>query len=290
MSVSLRLLPLFPFILLGLMACSPEASNEQSQRIVSLGGEISETLVELGLEDQIVAVDTTSLYPERLQELPSVGYLRQLNIEGILALSPTTIYASADAGPDDILQRLSDLGVDVVRLTTGPSIDQALAAINDLGHHSDRHQVAVDLIEQNQQQIQAVQQLVENKPKPKVILVLAMNDGLPMVAGQGTKADTLIVAAGGSNAGQGFFGYKPMSTEGLLAIAPDVIVVASHGATQVEGPIYSHKSFRDTPAGINQRVFIVESSSLLSMGPRLGAAIGNLANLFYPAEEVVGAE
>ena len=277
-------------LLLGLVGCSPAVSSERTERIVSLGGEISETLVALGLEEQIVAVDTTSLYPQRLQQLPSVGYLRQLNVEGVLALSPTKIYASAEAGPDDILQRLSDLGIDVIRLTTGPSIEQALAAINDLGHHSDRHSLAVELIEKNQQQIQAVQQQVENESRPKVLLVLALNDGLPMVAGQGTKADTLITAAGGRNAGQGFFGYKPMSTEGLLAIAPDVIVVASHGATNIDGPIHSYKSFKDTPAGINERVFIVESSSLLSMGPRLGQAIANLATLLYPAKNLVGAE
>jgi iron complex transport system ATP-binding protein len=58
-----------------------------SSRIVSIGGAVTEILYALGLEDRIVAVDTTSVYPERaLAEKPNVGYMRQLSPEGTVRL------------------------------------------------------------------------------------------------------------------------------------------------------------------------------------------------------------
>src|SRR3954469_10154742 len=47
-------------------------------RIVSIGGAITEILYALGAEDRIVAVDTTSLYPPKAMiDKPNVGYMRQ---------------------------------------------------------------------------------------------------------------------------------------------------------------------------------------------------------------------
>jgi ABC-type Fe3+-hydroxamate transport system substrate-binding protein len=60
-------------------------------RIVSVGGAVTEILYALGLEQRVIAVDTTSLYPPRaLAEKPNVGYMRQLSPEGVLALGPSS--------------------------------------------------------------------------------------------------------------------------------------------------------------------------------------------------------
>lgn len=47
-------------------------------RIVSVGGALTETLYALGAQDDLVGVDTTSLYPAVARALPSVGYARSL--------------------------------------------------------------------------------------------------------------------------------------------------------------------------------------------------------------------
>jgi Periplasmic binding protein len=59
------------------------------------------------LQQKIVAVDTTSLYPPAaLQEKPNVGYMRQLSAEGVLALSPTLILALQGSGPKETIDIL----------------------------------------------------------------------------------------------------------------------------------------------------------------------------------------
>ncbi len=59
------------------------------ERVISAGGSISEWLVAVGAEQQLVGVDTTSLHPQSLQALPSVGYQRQLAAEGVFDLAAT---------------------------------------------------------------------------------------------------------------------------------------------------------------------------------------------------------
>jgi iron complex transport system substrate-binding protein len=50
-------------VLIPLSARSGEPQPIDSSRIVSIGGAVTETIYALGLEDRIVCVDTTSLYP-----------------------------------------------------------------------------------------------------------------------------------------------------------------------------------------------------------------------------------
>ncbi len=73
-----------------------------TSRIVSIGGAITEILYALGLEQRIVAVDSTSFYPpQALREKPNVGYMRQLSPEGVLGLNPSLILATEGAGPKE---------------------------------------------------------------------------------------------------------------------------------------------------------------------------------------------
>mgnify|MGYP002397398202 FL=1 len=82
-------------------------SEDQLQRIVSVGGDVTEIIFALGLGDRVVAVDTTSQYPpDAVKEKKSVGYMRALSTEGVLSVAPTLIVASADAGPPEVVAAL----------------------------------------------------------------------------------------------------------------------------------------------------------------------------------------
>ena len=62
-------------------------------RIVSLGGAVTEIVVALGAQEQLVARDSTSTFPPSVATLPDVGYVRALSPEGVLALGPELILA-----------------------------------------------------------------------------------------------------------------------------------------------------------------------------------------------------
>ena len=54
-------------------------SYPEAEAIVSIGGPVTEIVYALGEENRLIARDTTSVFPEAAEELPDVGYMRQLS-------------------------------------------------------------------------------------------------------------------------------------------------------------------------------------------------------------------
>ena len=62
------------------------------------------------------------------------------------------------------------------------------------------------------------------QPK-KVLFVLSLLNGKPMVAGRNTAADGIIRLAGGVNAIDAYEGYKQIADEAVIAAGPDTVLV-----------------------------------------------------------------
>ena len=115
-------------------------------------------------------------------------------------------------------------------------------------------------------------------PPPKVLFVLSNSPSQIMVGGQGTTAEAMIVYAGARNAAQGVEGYKPLSTEALIAAQPDVILFTDQGLEAIGGLDAGRKipGVSQTPAGRLRRVVSMETMFLLGFGPRMPAAVAAL--------------
>ena len=58
------------------------------QRVVVAGGSITEIIYALGEQQRIAGVDSTSIFPLAATEKPQIGYVRKINVEGVLSLNP----------------------------------------------------------------------------------------------------------------------------------------------------------------------------------------------------------
>ncbi len=259
----LRLLSL-PFIL-SLSAGLLPLTTLAAERIVTIGGDVTEIAYALGAGSEIVARDSTSLQPQAVQKLPDVGYMRMLNAEGILAIKPTMLLVSELAQPSLVLKQVADSGVNVVTVpgqTTPESVAVKINAVATALHQQEKGQ---DLINDYQQRLSAV----NNTPLPVKVLFVMSHGGLtPMAAGQNTAADAMIRAAGGSNAMQGFSRYRPLSQEGVIASAPDLLLITSDGVRALGGNdgIWKLPGMALTPAGKNKRLLVVDDMALLGFG------------------------
>ncbi|MCX8522141.1 MAG: ABC transporter substrate-binding protein, partial [Rhodoferax sp.] len=115
-----------------LMAVAPTQAA-QARRLVSVGGALTEIVFALQANASLVGVDSTSLYPASAQQLPSVGYARSLSAEGVLALAPTHVIATEDAGPAAVLQQLSAAGIAVTVLAANHRFEGLLERIRRVG-------------------------------------------------------------------------------------------------------------------------------------------------------------
>jgi iron complex transport system substrate-binding protein len=75
-----------------------EVTVADVSRIVSLTGSTAEVIYALGLFGNLVGADLSAIWPPEARQLPQIGYQRALAAEGILALEPTVIIGTDDAG------------------------------------------------------------------------------------------------------------------------------------------------------------------------------------------------
>src|SRR3990167_93432 len=244
------------------------------QRIVSTDGAITEILFALGAQDQLVGVDTTSQYPAQARALPSVGYRRTLTAEGMLALQPDAIIVTPESGPSDTLDRLERSGIKLLRVKDVVQPQDILSRVEQIAQWVDKADAGKQLQKQLQQQLQQVQAQLPLTSPPTVLFLLAAGNRGMMVAGRNTQAQKMLDALGLPNLAENIESYKPLNQESLLALQPQLIVVAE---TQPGAFNPAHwPSMATTPAGHNQRIAVFDSMYLLGMGPRLPVALAEL--------------
>lgn len=262
------------------------ASAQVPRRIVSVGGALTETLYALGAQADLVGVDTTSLHPEAARALPSVGYARSLSAEGVLSLRPTLVVATEDAGPPAVLRQLEAARVPLAVLHGDHRIEGVLARTQRLAELSGRADPGRVLLAALQRDWQAAQERVARLAvaMPRVLFVLSHSPGQARVAGRETAADAMLRYAGAANAlGESFSGYKPLTPEGAIAAAPDVILATDQGLAAAGGTdgLLRLPGLAQTPAGRNHRVAALDALLLLGFGPRLPQATAALADLLH---------
>jgi iron complex transport system substrate-binding protein len=277
------------FILLGLalslFGSIERVRAEEAKRIVSIGGSVTEIVYLLGAGESLVAVDSTSRYPEAAHELPNVGYMRQLAAEPILALQPSLVLAVEESGPPAVLAQLRAAGIPLTVVPDPPSIDGVLEKITTVAAALGREAEGRRLRDAMEGQLRTLSTAVAGAPeRPSVLFLLSVGTGAPLAAGRDTAADGIIALAGGRNAIDGFDGYKPLSAEAVVAAAPEVILWTSYGLELLGGEegLLRLPAIAQTPAARNHKIFAFDSLLLLGFGPRTGTAIRQLAERLHP--------
>lgn len=263
-----------PKLLLTLLMAMMIAPSMIAQRIITVGGICTETVAALGLEKSIVAVDVTSLYPERVRSLPNLGFFRTLNVEAMLAHKPTHVVMTDEAGPAGIADRLRSAGVTVITVATVDDPDAGERAITAIATAFGKKDAAASIIAERKRRTKAVAEKASaSAAHPRVLFIYVRGPKVTVTSGRGTAIDKLITLCGGVNAAT-HEGSKALTAEAVLAAKPDVIVVTTHGAESIGGvaKVRDLPGVSATPAATKNRIVALDDSLLLTMGPRLGEA------------------
>jgi len=268
-----------------------EEMPTDSSRIVTLGGTITEIVFALGVGERVVGVDASSSFPETVNQLPKVAYHRRLSAEGVLSLRPTLIIATTEAGPPEAIQQLESAGVAVLVLPHEPTVENAIAKIERIAAALNVQARGTALIQALKKELNQVQSSIpQTAAQAKILFLYARGQGTLMVAGQDTSADTMIGLAGGTNAVQGYSGYKPLTSEAAVAAAPDLILLMDSGLESIGGAqgLWQLPGLALTPAGQQGRVLSMDGLFLLGFGPRLGQAALALNEALYEVPSKTG--
>lgn len=250
-------------------------------RVLSIGGSVTEIVYALGQEGRLVGRDTTSTYPASAEALPDVGYLRALSPEGVLSVSPDLILMEAGAGPAETLATLEGAGVKIVTIPGANSPESVVAKVQAVAIALGQEAKGAELIAQIKAETARALATVAAQPgpKPRVLFILGNSGGRLTGAGSDTSAAAMIALAGGVNAIEGFAGYKALTDEAVAAAAPDIILAMEPDegpGRSGDDPLFSHAALAATPAGQTKRLVRMPGMFLLGFGPRTPEAIATL--------------
>lgn len=255
------------------------------ERIISAGSAVTELILALHAEQSLVAVDVTSQLPEG-QQLPKIGYHRRLSAEGLLALSPTKLIGSDEMGPAPVLQQLKSTGVDIEVVNTQANVDGLKARIDQIAAILNKPQEAQQLKSLVDQQVQSLKANQPTEQKKKVLFLLIHEGRAANVAGTDTTPDAIIRLAGAINpAADKITAYKPLSSESMVEMQPDVILVSGRSFEKLGGPdaiIKMMPLLAATPAGQNKQIMAIDGAALVGgLGLKSLAEAKRLNQLLY---------
>ena len=275
-------------LIIAVCACARSDNHASANRVVSVSKQINEFMYDIGAQDNIVGRDLTSIYPGEITKLPSVGYHRALSAEGIISLKPTLFLTDGNVGPAAVIDQLKKVGIPVLILKPGSTLDSAQMLMTQLGSRFHRERAADSVIALWRAGMDSVWSDTlqwTGKPRPRVLIMhmgQIVNNYLGV--GGGGPADQMLRWAGATNAIDSTASMTRLNPELIAKLAPDIIIATDVGFDRLGSAarFATLPGVNLTPAGKSQRIYRIDETELLYFGPRTPATVKKLEAMLHP--------
>ena len=274
-----------------------ETTISDLSRIVSLNGDLTEILFELGLGDNVVAVDVTTTYPPEAAALneqgQTVGFAQQLTAEAVLRFEPSLVIGDTQVAPPEAIEQLRAAGIPVVILETQTTLDGVGTKIRQVAEIVDAQAAGESVADRVIAEIDEAVALAEQADNdPTVAFIYLRGPQVIFLFGAGMPTQAMIEGAGAIDAGaaSGVFGPAPLTPEALIAAQSEVIVLPEAGLEAMGGieAFLALPGVGDTPAAQNDNFLVYDEAYFFNLGPRTGQALKEFVLDLYPDLEAGG--
>jgi cobalamin transport system substrate-binding protein len=257
--------------------------SAQAKRIISIIPATTEMLFAMGAGDRVVAIGSYDKFPPEVETLPRVGALLDPDVERIISLRPDLVVLYGTQ--QDLRTQL-----DRARIPYFPYVHKGLPDISEtiraLGARVGAGDRANALAARLEQQIHDVRAKVAARPKVKTLVVFGRERGtlrgIDASGGYGFLHDMLEAAGGLNVLAEIKTQAVQMSTEMVLARAPEVILELHYGRNDSSADLKPWDALGTVPAVRNQRVYLLQGEEFVVPGPRVGTATERLAKTLHP--------
>jgi ABC-type Fe3+-hydroxamate transport system substrate-binding protein len=249
-------------------------------RIVSLLPAATEILFALDAGDRLVGRTRFDSHPPEVLDVPSVGDGVRPSVEMIMARQPDLVIVFS--GPDsraaaDALRRVG-ISVLAVRHNT---LEDLYRNIDRLGRVAKKEAAATKLSASIARDLLRTRQVTEQLPQRSVYYDAWWHP--PITIGGGSYLDSLITLAGGRNVFGDQEGPSPqVSLEAIAARRPEIVLYPVHRGVEKRAPIRDRPGWEVLSAVREDRVREFNGELVVRLGPRIGAAVRELAAAIHP--------
>lgn len=261
--------------------------EKEPEKIVS-GYYISTSLlIALDLQDKTVGIESKpekrpiyQLAAPELLELPTVGTMKEFNMEATLALEPDLVILPVKL--KDSIEALEELGITVIAINPESMdlVQEMITIVSEATDTVERGNQLIQSINTYSDKLEAVLKDVDAKN-----VYLGGNSEFLSTSGSKMYQDTLIKLANGNNVAAELEDsyWANISYEQLLAWNPDVIILASD-AEYSKDDVLNDANIKDITAIRNKAVVAMPNNLEAWDSPVPSSVLGSLwmASELYP--------
>ena len=264
--------------------------REPAKRIVSLAPSITEEVCILGFCNRLVGVDSFSLSIEGVPDnVTDVGGFWQPSTELVVSTKPDLVFACSGVPHHYALgKQLESLGVNVffLKCNKALTVEDIYWDLRSIATLLGEPSLAEKVVEDIERSIREVSEKVANTTKPKVALVVYMDEKSIWVSGGGTFQDYIINIAGATNVFSNLYAWQMVSPEDLIAANPDYVLVTAMTSNDTDkiAKIFSETILSELDAYKNDRVCVLfgkASDKVNRPSPGIVDAIRLIAHILH---------
>ncbi|HOX90067.1 MAG TPA: ABC transporter substrate-binding protein [Burkholderiaceae bacterium] len=270
---------------LGFGSLSGVGAQSKPERLIVANSYLAEIVVALGAGASIVAVSGGTDHLAELAKAPRLPGFRQTSAEPMLALAPTRVLiADAFTHPQTLEQlRAAGVQVDLIEAEASPEgvVRRIRVIARILGKPTEGEALAAKF---QREMAEARAFVARARTQPRALFILAGGGRPTIVAGRNTNPAAMIELAGGHNVADGFEGFKSMSQEVMVEVAPEFILTNKEGRELSDGLPVALRApgAMATPAGKAGRLISIPNEYLQGMGILTPRGIVLLAQQLHP--------
>ncbi|WP_041402733.1 ABC transporter substrate-binding protein [Salinispira pacifica] len=253
--------------------------SEAPQRIISVAPSITEFVYALGAGDRLIGRTDFCNYPAAVNDIESIGSLREPNLERIVELNPDVVLVSTHFTEDN-LNTLEELGIVVVSLYNEESFEGVYELARIMGELLDTEDAAEALVDEMRETVAMVTERIATvNERPKVYYVVGFGQWGDYTAGGDTFIGEMIVMAGGDNIASDVEGWS-YSFEKIVENDPEIIICSEFYDTPAS--LQAAEGYGDLNAIKNGNLRPLNNNLIDRQGPRLADGLLALATTIHP--------
>ncbi len=267
---------------MGVASCQRLRRDDSAARprIASGSPALTAILVDMGLEDHVVAVSGYCHIPEG-EDWPRVCDAFSFNSDAILAVDPDVILTQSSS--DDLRsfgEIAPDIRVELFQIETLTDIADAITRVGVIVGRTEKATQARQRYEGKLRRAEQIGKAHQGDGPVRVLFLLGTST--PSVAVEGSFADDMIALAGGVNAGRDIPGSNWPRTEidDIIAVKPDVIICQVDPSQRRAAEAY-WQQWQELPAAQNGNIYIVTESGWTIPSPKMGDYAMELARMIH---------
>jgi len=255
------------------------------ERIVSLSPSNTEVIFAAGAGNLVVGDTEYCDYPEEAKAITKVGGFSAstISIETIVSLNPDLVFAG-DEDQQTVIDALEEAGV-IVYSVKANTFEDVYANLELVGKLTGNEAVAAQVVDDMKTRIAVVQEKIATVPQDdRPTVFWEIWDEPLMTSGPNTFSAQLIEIAGGVNIFPDLTeDYPQISVEEVVSRNPDVIMGPdTHGDKLIADQLAARPGWEEITAVKDGRIYLIDGNTSSRPGPRLAAALEDIAASLYP--------